>query len=68
MPGPVHRLDRNTSGIVIFGKTLAALQNLNEMIKQRHCIEKIFNDLSRAIESSAKFTRIYGQVRESGSS
>ena len=40
MPGPVHRLDRNTSGIVIFGKTLAALQNLNEMIKQRHCIEK----------------------------
>ena len=28
MPGPVHRLDRNTSGIVIFGKTLAALQIL----------------------------------------
>lgn len=42
MPGPVHRLDRNTSGIVIFGKTLAALQNLNEMIKQRHCIEKSY--------------------------
>ena len=32
-PGPVHRLDRNTSGIVIFGKTLAALQDLNEMMK-----------------------------------
>ena len=42
MPGPVHRLDRNTSGIVIFGKTLAALQDLNEMIKQRHCIEKSY--------------------------
>ena len=42
MPGPVHRLDRNTSGIVIFGKTLAALQCLNEMIKQRHCIEKSY--------------------------
>ncbi len=40
MPGPVHRLDRNTSGIVIFGKTLKALQILNEMIKQRHCVEK----------------------------
>lgn len=40
IPGPVHRLDRNTSGIVIFGKTLEALQLLNEMIKQRHCIEK----------------------------
>jgi len=42
MPGPVHRLDRNTSGIVIFGKTLGALQVLNEMIKQRHCIEKSY--------------------------
>lgn len=40
MPGPVHRLDRNTSGIVIFGKTLDALQTLNEMVKQRHCIDK----------------------------
>lgn len=42
IPGPVHRLDRNTSGIVIFGKTLDALQTLNEMIKQRHCIEKSY--------------------------
>ena len=42
MPGQVHRLDRNTSGIVIFGKTLGALQVLNEMIKQRHCIEKSY--------------------------
>lgn len=42
MPGPVHRLDRNTSGIVIFGKTLNALQDLNEMIKKRHHIEKTY--------------------------
>ena len=47
MPGPVHRLDRNTSGIVIFGKTLAALQNLNEMIKQRHSIEKKYLTICR---------------------
>lgn len=40
VPGPVHRLDRNTSGLVIFGKTLTALQILNDMIKQRDCIEK----------------------------
>ncbi len=45
MPGPVHRLDRNTSGIVIFGKTLGALQVLNEMIKQRHCIEKKYRTI-----------------------
>ncbi|WP_050636365.1 RluA family pseudouridine synthase [Candidatus Stoquefichus sp. SB1] len=41
-PAPVHRLDRNTSGIVIFGKTMRALQDLNEMIKKRHCIEKSY--------------------------
>lgn len=41
-PGPVHRLDRNTSGIVIFGKTMQALQALNEMMKKRHCIEKTY--------------------------
>ena len=42
VPGPVHRLDRNTSGIVIFGKTLVALQTLNEMMKKRHCIDKTY--------------------------
>lgn len=47
VPGPVHRLDRNTSGIVIFGKTLPALQNLNEMMKQRHCIEKKYLTIVR---------------------
>ena len=41
-PGPVHRLDRNTSGIVIFGKTMKALQDLNEMMKKRHGIEKTY--------------------------
>lgn len=40
VPGPVHRLDRNTSGLVIFGKTFDSLKDLNEMVRQRHCIEK----------------------------
>lgn len=39
-PAPVHRLDRNTSGLVIFGKTMKALQDLNEMMKKRYCIDK----------------------------
>lgn len=40
IPGPVHRLDRNTSGLVIFGKTFDALKDLNEMVRLRHCITK----------------------------
>lgn len=42
VPGPVHRLDRNTSGIVIFGKNMRSLQDLNEMMKKRHCIDKTY--------------------------
>lgn len=34
-PGIANRLDRNTSGIVLFGKTLKGLQFLNEGIKNR---------------------------------
>jgi 23S rRNA pseudouridine955/2504/2580 synthase len=35
-PAPCNRLDRNTSGIVIFGKNFEALKLLNEMIRERH--------------------------------
>jgi len=39
-PGPAHRLDRNTAGLVIFGKNLLALQKLQEMIKNKDDISK----------------------------
>ena len=53
-PGPVHRLDRNTSGIVIFGKTMNALQDLNEMMKQRHCIEKTYLTICQGLMPSCE--------------
>ena len=59
MPGPVHRLDRNTSGIVIFGKTLAALQDLNEMIKLRHCIEKSYLTICKGNLSTPRHLKGY---------
>ncbi len=34
-PAPCNRLDRNTSGIVMFGKNYEALKMLNEMIRER---------------------------------
>lgn len=34
-PAPCNRLDRNTSGMVIFGKNFEALKLLNEMIRER---------------------------------
>ena len=40
-PGPAHRLDRNTSGLVVFGKNLVSLQELEELFKEKEEIVKI---------------------------
>lgn len=43
-PAPCNRLDRNTSGIVIFGKNFESLKLLNEMIRERD-IKKYYSAL-----------------------
>ena len=40
VPGPAHRLDRNTSGIVVFGKNHTALTMLFELFKSHDLINK----------------------------
>ena len=40
-PSVCNRLDRNTSGIVLFAKTLRAAQELGEALKERNC-KKIY--------------------------
>ncbi|MDR3242692.1 MAG: RluA family pseudouridine synthase [Clostridiales Family XIII bacterium] len=42
VPSPVNRLDRNTTGIVIFGKNLRTLQELNRMARERDCVRKYY--------------------------
>lgn len=42
VPSPANRLDRNTTGLVIFGKTAPALQELNRMIRERDGIDKVY--------------------------
>ncbi len=41
-PAPANRLDRNTTGIVLFGKNSSALKALNEMIRERNAIGKYY--------------------------
>lgn len=41
-PASVNRLDRNTSGLVIFGKTNLALQSLNKLMKNKNQIKKYY--------------------------
>lgn len=40
-PGIVHRLDRNTSGLLIIGKTPTALQDFKQLF-QNHAIQKTY--------------------------
>lgn len=40
VPSPAHRLDRNTSGLVLFGKKDSALKELEELFKERKNISK----------------------------
>jgi 23S rRNA pseudouridine955/2504/2580 synthase len=42
VPSPVNRLDRNTTGLVIFGKDSETLKRLNQMIRDRDSIEKYY--------------------------
>ena len=39
-PGPCHRLDRNTQGIIVFGKNIATLQYLMSVMQDKELIEK----------------------------
>jgi 23S rRNA pseudouridine955/2504/2580 synthase len=41
-PAPVNRLDRNTSGLVIFGKSYEGLKELNRLIRDRDSIGKYY--------------------------
>lgn len=43
-PAPCNRLDRNTSGIVIFGKNFESLRCVNELIREGN-VEKYYNTL-----------------------
>ena len=41
-PAPAGRLDRNTTGLVMFGKNAAALRRLNQMIQSKEEIGKYY--------------------------
>jgi Pseudouridylate synthases, 23S RNA-specific len=42
VPSPVNRLDRNTTGLVIFGKNAEALREYSKMIRERDAVKKFY--------------------------
>lgn len=49
IPAPAHRLDRNTAGVLLFGKNLPALQQLFELFREKDKIEKKYTLLVRGM-------------------
>ena len=61
-PAPVNRLDRNTTGLVLFGKNAEALKELNRFIRERNCINKYYltvvcGRLEKALELCGRMTK-----------
>ncbi len=52
VPSPVNRLDRNTTGLVVFGKNAEALRSLSSMLRERGYIRKYY------------LTVVHGEMRE----
>ncbi|MCD8194747.1 MAG: RluA family pseudouridine synthase [Coprobacillus sp.] len=48
-PGPAHRLDRNTSGVVLFGKNVKALQSLFSLMKDKNSLKKRYYTLVKGV-------------------
>lgn len=41
-PAPANRLDRNTTGLVLFGKNAESLRTLNRMLRDKDCVSKYY--------------------------
>ncbi len=52
IPSPAHRLDRNTSGLIIYGKNDAGLKELTDLFKERKNIAKYYLTLVKGDVSS----------------
>jgi 23S rRNA pseudouridine955/2504/2580 synthase len=57
-PAICNRLDRNTSGIVIVGKTLGAVQGINQMLKENK-IKKYYIGIVKGIVKSSGVLKGY---------
>jgi 23S rRNA pseudouridine955/2504/2580 synthase len=79
VPSPVNRLDRNTTGLVIFGKNADALRSLSQMLRdkdgiRRYYLALVHGELKEAMflrgtmekDESTNLVRIKGAQEESG--
>ena len=54
-PAPAHRLDRNTAGLIIFGKNIQTLRYLSSVIQDKKLVEKKYLTLVKGhVESDGE--------------
>ena len=69
-PAPCHRLDRNTAGLVIFGKNIATLRYLSQAMQDKSLIKKKYitlvdgvvdkgGEINSPLEKNAKTGRVF---------
>lgn len=74
-PAPSHRLDRNTAGLVVFGKNIATLRYLSKIMQDKSLIEKKYlalvvgevngkGEINSPLEKNSKTGRV--RVSENG--
>jgi 23S rRNA pseudouridine955/2504/2580 synthase len=60
-PAPANRLDRNTTGLVLFGKNAEALRSLNEMIRtgmiDKYYLTIVYGDVDRELDLTGRLTK-----------
>lgn len=64
-PSPANRLDRNTSGLVVFGKNTDSLRRLNEIFKNRN-IEKSYLTICQGVIKASLDLHGYMEKIEAG--
>ena len=64
-PSPMNRLDRNTSGIVLCGKSLAGLQFLAEVMRDRSA-EKLYRTICVGVPDESECAQAYHMADPDG--
>ncbi len=54
-PGPLHRLDRNSSGVILFGKSIEGARRFSQLLRERTVIKRYVAVLSGALRGDASW-------------
>ena len=54
-PGPLHRLDRNSSGVLLFGKSIEGARRFSQLLRERAVIKRYVAVLSGALRGDASW-------------